>query len=76
MSKLEASFFTTETPLEFYGERDQLRLESALNGFLSVYREGPLNFGPTYKFHKDRNEYEADRIPGWTDRVFYYSRRG
>jgi hypothetical protein len=34
-------------------------------------------FPPTYKLKKDDNLYpdgEDNRIPGWTDRILYYSK--
>ena len=39
------------------------------------FKEGVINFMPTYKFKKNSNEYDYSRIPGWTDRILYKSKR-
>ena len=39
------------------------------------FKEGIINFMPTYKFKKKSNEYDYTRIPGWTDRILYKSKR-
>jgi len=40
-----------------------------------MFKEGPILFTPTYKLKKFLDEYAVpDRIPGWTDRILYYSR--
>lgn len=38
------------------------------------YLEGKITFMPTYKFLKDENDYNFERIPGWTDRILYKAR--
>ncbi len=43
--------------------------------FLSQYQEGTIEFPMTYKLLCGKNEYKvkgkAERIPGWTDRIFF-----
>lgn len=39
------------------------------------FKEGVINFMPTYKFKRNSNEYDNNRIPGWTDRIIYKSKR-
>jgi hypothetical protein len=40
-----------------------------------MFKEGPILFTPTYKLKKFLDEYAVpDRIPGWTDRILYYSK--
>lgn len=38
------------------------------------FEEGGIQFAPTYKLVKDKDEYNMTRIPGWTDRVIYQSK--
>ena len=40
------------------------------DSFLTFYREDPIKFPPTYKMSTDSEEYNNERIPGWTDRIF------
>lgn len=62
-------------PEKHYSSYDQLYLqERRLAHFLGQYSEGPLTFGPTYKFRKYEPVYETQRIPGWTDRIFFHSK--
>lgn len=55
---------------------DQLKQQVILAGFLKEYQEGQLNFPPTYKMKPHEDSYDGKRIPGWTDRIFYHSRKG
>ncbi|ETV87338.1 hypothetical protein, variant 1 [Aphanomyces astaci] len=55
---------------------DQLRKEMAAGRVFQRFREGPLNFKPTYKFDKGCDDYDTSakqRIPSWTDRILYMS---
>ena len=42
--------------------------------------EGPINFGPTYKFEKNSDAYDYDdekiRVPSWCDRIFFCKKKG
>jgi len=38
-------------------------------------KEGIINFMPTYKFVINSNQYDTERIPGWTDRILYNSKK-
>jgi hypothetical protein len=41
---------------------------------LSKFREGPLNFDPTYKYDDHSNVYDTSqkhRIPAWCDRILF-----
>jgi len=38
------------------------------------FKEGEILFPPTYKLLKNDDAYDTSRIPGWTDRVIYYSK--
>eukprot|EP00466_Bigelowiella_natans_P006154 jgi/Bigna1/82716/fgenesh1_pg.96_\ len=58
-------------------ERDQLRMtresSNPRRAFKYLSETGPLNFAPTYKRVPGKFEgYSHKRIPGWTDRIFYY----
>lgn len=57
-------------------ERDQLLASRRKNpGFrLRAFREGPINFAPTYKYDVGTDTYdtsEKKRSPAWCDRVLY-----
>lgn len=54
--------------------KDQLVLQEDLRGFLGKYREWPITFPPSYKMATEKNSYNNNRIPGWTDRIFHNSR--
>ena len=38
-------------------------------------KEGIIKFMPTYKYKINSNEYDYSRIPGWTDRILYKSKK-
>ena len=54
-------------------DKDQLTKE-----IKEEYRlqEGIINFMPTYKYKENKNEYDYGRIPGWTDRILFRSKKG
>lgn len=65
-------------------KNDQLSLEREKGGEVvcgpssggpfAGYREGPLNFRPTYKFDSGTDTYDTSskkRVPAWTDRVLF-----
>ncbi len=44
------------------------------NHILSKFREGPLNFDPTYKYDDHSDNYDTSqkkRVPAWCDRILY-----
>ena len=44
----------------------------------SGFQEGPVDFGPTYKYDLFSDDYdtsEKQRIPAWTDRVLWRRRK-
>lgn len=51
--------------LHFLKEKDQLTRVLAENAVLASFKEGPLNFTPTYPVHK------CGDAPAWTDRILY-----
>lgn len=66
-------------------KKDQLSLErESARGYggspgdaFAGYREGPLNFKPTYKFDSGTDTYDTSskkRVPAWTDRVLFAER--
>ena len=57
---------------EILWDKDQLTEEIKSN---HNFKEGIITFMPTYKFKKTSNEYDYSRIPGWTDRILYRSKR-
>lgn len=53
---------------------DQLLKIKKSNAILSRFKEGPLNFDPTYKYDDHSDIYDTSkkqRIPAWCDRVLY-----
>jgi hypothetical protein len=47
--------------------------QEVLRGFLKKYHEEDIDFPPTYKMSTISNSYTDQRIPGWTDRIFFNS---
>ncbi|XP_054858033.1 inositol polyphosphate 5-phosphatase K [Eublepharis macularius] len=55
-------------------EKDQLNIAKKKEAFLQEFREGPLQFKPTYKFDLYSSEYDTSgkkRKPAWTDRILW-----
>jgi hypothetical protein len=55
-------------------ENDQLNIQMVAGNVFDFYREGKVNFLPTYKYDIGRDEFDSSekaRIPAWTDRVLY-----
>ncbi|XP_038013634.1 inositol polyphosphate 5-phosphatase K isoform X1 [Motacilla alba alba] len=64
-------------------EKDQLNMAKKKEAFLKEFKEGPLQFKPTYKFDLDSEVYdtreqkslfwfnEKKRKPAWTDRILW-----
>ncbi|XP_077044705.1 inositol polyphosphate 5-phosphatase K isoform X1 [Agelaius phoeniceus] len=64
-------------------EKDQLNMAKKKEEFLKEFKEGPLQFKPTYKFDLDSEVYdtreqkslfwfnEKKRKPAWTDRILW-----
>ena len=57
---------------EIIWQMDQLTNE--IKEKLSL-KEGIINFMPTYKYVINSNQYDTERIPGWTDRILYNSKK-
>lgn len=60
-------------------EMDQLKSEQKIRGgAFGGFEEARILFFPTYKFDKGTSQYdssEKQRVPSWTDRVLYRSKR-
>lgn len=57
-------------------EADQLKNEIENKGAFYGFKEGKIDFPPTYKFDKGTSDYdtsEKQRVPSWTDRILYLS---
>ena len=56
-------------------DKDKDKDEEMLNllPMLQSFVEGPINFEPTYKFEKGRDQYTSKRIPAWCDRILWVS---
>lgn len=59
---------------------DQLNLEKAeTGGPFFQFKESRILFYPTYKFDKGTSDYdssEKQRVPSWTDRILFISKKG
>ncbi|CAK0861725.1 unnamed protein product, partial [Prorocentrum cordatum] len=38
---------------------------------LSTFKEGAIDFAPTYKYKVGTDEFDEIRVPAWTDRIFF-----
>jgi hypothetical protein len=62
---------------ELLKKHEQARAQMMSGLVFHGLREGPLMFGPTYKFDKGvpgpyaYDSSEKKRIPAWTDRIFF-----
>ncbi|XP_020582888.1 type IV inositol polyphosphate 5-phosphatase 9-like [Phalaenopsis equestris] len=63
-------------------ENDQLKVEIE-DGAFKGWREGAINFSPTYKYHSNSDEYygslqgikcKKKRAPAWCDRILWHGR--
>ncbi|XP_075425027.1 phosphatidylinositol 4,5-bisphosphate 5-phosphatase A isoform X2 [Ascaphus truei] len=55
-------------------EKDQLNTAKCFEPVLSGFKEGSLNFPPTYKYDVGTNTYDTSskkRKPAWTDRILW-----
>ncbi len=55
-------------------DNDQLLIERKIGRIAHNFKEGEICFAPTYKALKYQDGYNWTRIPGWTDRILYYSK--
>ena len=57
---------------EILWDKDQLSLEIKNK---NLFKEGIINFMPTYKYKELTDEYDYKRIPAWTDRILFKSKK-
>lgn len=72
INKEEINNIMEKNDPEILWDRDQFTKEIKEN---KNFKEGKINFMPTYKFKEKSNEYDYYRIPGWTDRILYRSKK-
>ncbi|KAI6229858.1 Endonuclease/exonuclease/phosphatase family protein [Aphelenchoides fujianensis] len=72
--QLESRLFRHDLNFEPLIEHDELTLEKAKGFIFEDFKEGLIRFPPTHKFIRNTNQYAANRIPSYTDRVLYWSR--
>lgn len=53
---------------------DQFSFEKRTGQVAYHFKEGDISFAPTYKLKHGSDVYAMKRIPGWTDRIIYFSR--
>jgi len=51
---------------------DQFYLERKLGRIARGFQEGDVEFAPTFKRLFNSFDYNAKRIPSWTDRIIFY----
>ncbi|CAB4445725.1 unnamed protein product [Rhizophagus irregularis] len=57
-------------------EYDQLNIEKRKGQAFNGFQEGEIKFPPTYKYYVGSTEFNSSkRIPGWCDRILYFSSR-
>ncbi|PKC13754.1 DNase I-like protein [Rhizophagus irregularis] len=57
-------------------KRDQLNIEKRKGQAFNGFQEGEIKFPPTYKYYVGSTEFNSSkRIPGWCDRILYFSSR-
>ncbi|XP_058145601.1 LOW QUALITY PROTEIN: synaptojanin-2 [Dasypus novemcinctus] len=59
-------------------EFDQLQLQKSSGKIFKDFHEGPIDFGPTYKYDVGSAAYDTSdkcRTPAWTDRVLWWRRK-
>lgn len=65
------------TDIEGLLKLDQLKYEKQFSRIFNDFKEGSINFLPTYKFKVDPNtgilDYDTLRRPSYTDRILYYT---
>ncbi|CAB4445651.1 unnamed protein product [Rhizophagus irregularis] len=55
---------------------DQLNIEKRKGQAFNGFQEGEIKFPPTYKYYVGSTEFNSSkRIPGWCDRILYFSSR-
>ncbi|ETN38944.1 uncharacterized protein HMPREF1541_06986 [Cyphellophora europaea CBS 101466] len=55
-------------------ENDQLNIQMVAGNCFDFYREGKVDFLPTYKYDIGKDDFDSSekaRIPAWTDRILY-----
>lgn len=55
-------------------ENDQLNIQMVQGNCFQFYREGHVDFLPTYKYDLGKDEFDSSdkaRIPAWTDRILF-----
>mmetsp|Transcript_36300 Transcript_36300/g.26413 ORF Transcript_36300/g.26413 Transcript_36300/m.26413 type:complete len:149 (-) Transcript_36300:336-782(-) len=52
---------------------DQFWLERKLGRIAPGFQEGDVEFAPTFKRLFNSFDYNAKRVPSWTDRIIYYN---
>ena len=58
-----------DAKIDFLYENDELNESMKNTNIFNRYKEGKIEFPPTYKFKK--NFYATNRCPSWTDRILY-----
>lgn len=74
ISKDEAVKLIEKNEFEKLLKLDQLKKAQKEGLMLVDFKEGPINFKPTYKFDKDTDVYDTSdkqRVPAWCDRILY-----
>jgi hypothetical protein len=52
-------------------KKDEFYVYRSKEELLRTFNEGPITFPPTYKYQIGTSQYNRERIPAYTDRVFW-----
>eukprot|EP01018_Ginkgo_biloba_P005213 Gb_05144 [translate_table: standard] len=82
LSDAEARSLIEKEDWKTLREADQLRIELNVGRVFEGWREGPINFAPTYKYAPNSDQYcgannrpgEKRRSPAWCDRILWYGK--
>uniref|UniRef100_A0A6B2KXC7 phosphoinositide 5-phosphatase n=1 Tax=Arcella intermedia TaxID=1963864 RepID=A0A6B2KXC7_9EUKA len=58
---------------EFLYRHDQLNKAMKTDQIFKGFKEGAINFAPTYKYEIDSDVYDTKRVPAWCDRILFKS---
>ena len=78
--RIEEDFYKTigileERNFEVLWPHDQMLQQVSENQMFATFKEGPLNFKPTYRLIPNTDEWsnKREQTPSWTDRIIYKS---
>ncbi len=74
MPNLEVRKLSAQENWSAMQEHDELLALKQKSPLITYFKEGPINFPPTYKYDKRTNRYDTSkkkRTPSWCDRILW-----